>query len=190
MRNKLCEPQNLPIYIVAGSKTLFEMSEYLPQTEKELLEINGFGAAKVEKYGQSFLSIIKDYCQKHNLSSRMEQKESKRKKKEKKPVGETYRMTLDMYKSGKNIEEIAKERSLAISTIGTHLARYVQAGEIPITDFVSSEQCAQVKKILKAMEENVSVYQTLREHFSNIETSMILAWIRGKNESNAIQIDE
>jgi ribonuclease D len=83
-RNKLCEPQNLPIYIVAGSKTLFEMSEYLPQTKKELIEINGFGLAKVEKYGQSFLDIIHAYCEKHNLASHMEQKESKRKKKKQK----------------------------------------------------------------------------------------------------------
>ena len=80
-RNKLCEPHNLPIYLVAGSKTLFEMQEYLPQTKEELMNISGFGPAKVEKYGQTFLDIILAYCQKKNLKSRMGQKVSKRKKK-------------------------------------------------------------------------------------------------------------
>ena len=83
-RNRMCEPQNLPIYIVAGSKTLFEMSEYLPQTKKELLEISGFGPAKVEKYGQAFLDIINEYCDKFGLTSRMQQKAQKRKRKSKK----------------------------------------------------------------------------------------------------------
>ena len=188
LRNKLCEPQNLPIYMVAGSKTLFEMSEYLPQTEKELLEISGFGPAKAEKYGQSFLALIRDYCTKSNISSRMGQKENKRKKKEsknKKPAGETHRITLEMYKSGKSIEDIAKERSLAISTISTHLARYVQLGELSILDFVSSKQCSQAKKMLQHIEGDVSMYQTLKKQFSNIETPMLLAWIRGKSEGDA-----
>ena len=188
LRNKLCAPQDLPIYLVAGSKTLFEMSEYLPQTEKELLEINGFGPAKMEKYGQSFLNIIHDYCRKYDLSSHMEQKESKQKKKEskeRKPKGETYRITLEMYKLGNSIEKIAKERSLVASTISSHLARYVQSGEIPITDFVSLELCAKAEKILENMEENGSKFHTLMEHFSNIETTMILAWIKGKEVTDS-----
>ena len=62
----------------------FEMSEYLPQTKNELIEISGFGPGKAEKFGQSFLDIILTYCKKHNLESRMDQKESKRKRKIKK----------------------------------------------------------------------------------------------------------
>ena len=83
-RNKMCEPHNLPIYIVAGSKTLFEMSEYLPQTKDELMEISGFGPGKIEKYGQSFLDIINAYCEKHHLTSRMGQKEKSGKKRKRK----------------------------------------------------------------------------------------------------------
>ena len=188
-RNKLCEPQNLPIYIVAGSKTLFEMSEYLPQTKKDLTEISGFGPAKVDKYGQSFLDIILAYCEKYNLASRMEQKESKRKKKQpkedkpknNKPKGETYNITLEMHKSGKSIEKIAEERSLAVSTIASHLARFVLSGDLPFTDFVSPEQCAQAETILKNAGETTSQYQTLKEHFSNTEIPIILAWIKRKS---------
>ena len=184
-RNKLCEPQNLPIYIVAGSKTLFEMSEYLPQTKEELMDISGFGPAKVEKYGQLFLNIIQTYCERQNLSSRMTQKENKRKRKkqneEKPKKGDSYRITLAMYKSGKSIDQIAKERSLVVSTIASHLVRFIQSGELPFSDFVTPEQCARAEDILKNAGEVISPYQTLKEHFSNIETTVILAWIRGKN---------
>ena len=189
-RNKLCEPQALPIYIVANGKSLFEMSEFLPQTEKELLEINGLGPAKVEKYGQSFLNIILAYCKKHQLKSRINEKESKRKRKEPKeakekvPKGETHRISLEMFQSGKSIEKIAEERSLAISTIGTHLAKYVLSGKLSVTDFVTLEQCAKAEKLLESTEEAGSMYQTLKERFTNVEIMMILAWIRGKKERN------
>ena len=202
-RNKMCEPQNLPIYIVAGSKTLFEMSEYLPQTKDELLEISGFGPGKIEKYGQSFLDIINAYCEKYHLSSRMDQKESKRKRKKRKekkpkevkpkvekpkvekpknspPKGETYHISLGMYKSGKSIEKIAEERSLASSTIASHLSRFVQSGDLPLSDFVTPEQCTHAEELLKKAGEDASPYQTLKEHFSNIETSMLLGWIKNK----------
>jgi len=193
-RNKICEPQNLPIYIVAGSKTLFEMSEYLPQSKDELMEISGFGPGKIEKYGQSFLDIILSYCERYHLASRMDQKEVKRKKKKNKEPkqkevkqknspakGETYHITLEMYKSGKSIEKIAKERSLAVSTIVSHLIRFLQSGELPYADFVTSEQCAQAENILKNAGETLSQFQTLKEHFTTTETSVILTWIREKN---------
>jgi len=77
-RNRICEPKDLPIYLVAGSKTLYEMAEYLPQDKKELLQISGFGSIKVEKYGEIFLSIIRLYSKKHGLQSRLSERISKK----------------------------------------------------------------------------------------------------------------
>lgn len=38
--------------------TLFEMLERRPRTLAELAEINGVGAAKLEKYGDAFLAAL------------------------------------------------------------------------------------------------------------------------------------
>jgi len=86
LRNKICEPDDTPIYLVAGSKTIQEMADFLPLSEKELLQIHGFGKAKVEKFGRLFLEVITDYCLDNNLTSRMYEKsvEEKPKKKRKK----------------------------------------------------------------------------------------------------------
>lgn len=86
LRNKICEPENTPIYLVAGSKTIQEMADFLPLSEKELLQIHGFGKAKVEKFGRMFLEVITDYCLDNSLTSRMYEKsvEEKPKKKRKK----------------------------------------------------------------------------------------------------------
>lgn len=69
LRNKICDPADLPIYLVASNKTLQEMADYLPTTEKEMLLIHGLGKTKVNKYGKRFLKIILDYCMEHNLTS-------------------------------------------------------------------------------------------------------------------------
>ena len=180
LRNKLCEPDDLPIYIVAGSKTLLEMAEYLPQNEKDLLQISGFGPAKVMKYGTQFLEVIQEYCKENNLSSMMDKKEKPKEKKPKKPVGETYRITLAMYKEGKSIEEIATERNFAISTITSHLGRYFTSGELDINDFVSAEKREKVTELTRASSESESIYEILNSIMNYTEVKMYLAWLRSE----------
>ena len=57
--------------------------------------------------------------------------------------------SFKLYKEGKNIEEIATIRSMAVSTIGGHLAHYVDLGELDALDFVSQETIDQVQELLK-----------------------------------------
>lgn len=87
LRNRLCETNDTPIYLIASSKSLQEMSEFLPQSKSELMSIHGFGKAKVEKYGSMFLELISDYCMENNMTSKMYEKpvpEKKKKKRSKK----------------------------------------------------------------------------------------------------------
>lgn len=79
LRNKICEPDDTPIYLVAGSKTIKEMADFLPLSEKELLLIHGFGKTKVQKYGKRFLDVITEYCLDNNLTSRMYEKSAEEK---------------------------------------------------------------------------------------------------------------
>jgi len=61
LRDKICAEADIPIYIVAGTKTIDEMALYLPQSLDELEKINGFGKAKIQKFGQEFLDVILIY---------------------------------------------------------------------------------------------------------------------------------
>ncbi|MBQ9630561.1 MAG: HRDC domain-containing protein, partial [Treponema sp.] len=53
--------QNVPPYIIFGDKTLHELVHYLPKSKSELKMIYGLGDAKVERYGEEILRIIKNY---------------------------------------------------------------------------------------------------------------------------------
>ena len=179
LRNQLCEPRDLPIYIVAGSQTLIEMSDFLPQNEKDLLQISGFGPAKVEKYGNAFLEIILSYCKDNKLTSLMDEKEkSTKERKEKKPVGETMRMSLAMYREGKTLDEIAFTRNLNMSTIVGHLERYVITGELDINDFITSEKRVKASELIRKGTETGSIYEMLSAFLNYTEVKMFMAWLR------------
>lgn len=178
LRNKICEPNDLPIYIVAGSKTLLEMSNYLPLTENDLLQISGFGPAKVLKYGSQFLDIIQKYCEENNLTSLMTEKEKPKEKKAKRQVGETYRISLEMHKQGKTINEIAFSRNLAKTTIISHLERYIISGELNIDEFVSLENREKAAKMIQEKSELDSTYEMLSTFMNYTEVKIYMAWLR------------
>lgn len=188
IRNMICEPQNLPVYVVAGTTSLAEMAEYLPQTSGELLYINGFGNAKVEKYGELFLNAIISYCKKHQLQSKMAELKAQRKpsKKakdpaEKKQKGDTHRITFELYKSGKSIGEIARERNLATSTICTHLSRYITLGDIDISRFLSVEKREKAVDIMKNAVA-AEIYSSLTSFLTPDETTFFLSWYRASKK--------
>lgn len=71
IRNYISENENLPPYIVAQTKTLVQMADYMPKTEKDLLKIYGFGKKKLERFGAQFLEVINDYISENGLQSEM-----------------------------------------------------------------------------------------------------------------------
>jgi hypothetical protein len=65
------------------------------------------------------------------------------------PKGETARVSLQLYKEGKNIAEIAKERNLAYTTIEGHLSDFITTGEVEVHELISPSRLETVLSILK-----------------------------------------
>ncbi|WP_297794342.1 DNA helicase RecQ [uncultured Marinobacter sp.] len=59
-RKSLAEQQGVPPYVIFHDTTLFDMLERRPTTLSELAEVNGVGAAKLEKYGEIILQALAD----------------------------------------------------------------------------------------------------------------------------------
>ncbi len=70
-RDNICDKTNMPIYMVANRATLTEIATYLPMNKKDLLQISGFGKAKVDKYGDDILQLVQDYCLSNNVETNM-----------------------------------------------------------------------------------------------------------------------
>jgi ATP-dependent DNA helicase RecQ len=57
LRFEIASKQNVPAYIVFSDKTLLEFAQALPQNKEEVLDINGVGEVKYERYGKEFLAL-------------------------------------------------------------------------------------------------------------------------------------
>ena len=59
-RQSFANEHNVPAYVIFHDKTLHEMLAFRPQTAAEMLDISGVGQTKLDRYGDGFLSILRD----------------------------------------------------------------------------------------------------------------------------------
>ena len=61
LRFKIAQEQGVPAFVVFSNATLTDMCVRLPRTEEAMLEVNGVGQTKLERYGAQFLRVISDF---------------------------------------------------------------------------------------------------------------------------------
>ena len=61
LRKQIADQENLPPYVIFSDVSLSEMSELMPINDSQFLSITGVGHIKLDKYGEEFLSEIKQY---------------------------------------------------------------------------------------------------------------------------------
>jgi len=150
LRNQLAREENVPAYIIFSDATLQELATYLPGTLDELKQISGFGAVKIQRYGEEFLQKVTEYKQENGLESKMDQKRPKRVRKPRKEVTTNTKLeSLNLYKKGNSVPEIAKIRNLSPNTIEGHLAHFISESTLTIEQFVSDEKIALISKAIE-----------------------------------------
>ena len=61
LRKQIADKENIPPYIVFNDATLQEMAQYMPTNNIEMLQINGVGSIKLERFGQPFMALIQEH---------------------------------------------------------------------------------------------------------------------------------
>ncbi|MEO5646786.1 MAG: helix-turn-helix domain-containing protein [Chitinophagaceae bacterium] len=103
--------------------------------------------------------------------------------KEKTIKGDSGRLSLQLFKEGKSIPDIAEQRMIAISTVMQHLSAFIITGEIDITDLVPVEKLGKILAVINA-EPGIfsSVYkEKLGEGFEYGEIRAVMVY-RGKEK--------
>ncbi len=128
---------------------------------KPLNELQGFlkGKSKVKKYSKTMDELENFVWKKIQdvqritfgemtfdipVLERIEKKSPEKKVKAKK--GNSKIETLEFYRQGKTIAEIAAQRGFAPTTIEGHLAEFVLTGEVNVFDFLNEDQIYKIKK--------------------------------------------
>jgi hypothetical protein len=126
--------------MILPQKSILELVQSLPSNLQELETIKGLGKTKVRQYGDQIVEIINNYCDNNDV----DRKTITIPFKEKKEKIDTKKITLDLFKSGKTIADIALERIFTTGTIEGHLAHYINSGDISVFDIVSRIKVAKI----------------------------------------------
>ncbi len=119
-RQQLADEQGIPAYMIFHDATLAELVENRPETLEQLSRISGVGAKKLDAYGGAFLDVLNEY---RNLEDESESDSE----------GET----LQLFRLGMDVEAIAAQRGLKITTIYSHLTKGIERGEVPLKEVVA-----------------------------------------------------
>lgn len=107
--------------------------------------------------------------------SEPKKKREKKTKEPKAPKIPTHEISYQLYKEGKTPAEIAMIRQLAVSTVNSHLVRYVQAGEIELSELMPMEHIILGKKALENHRSLKEAFNSLSGQVSYGELNLIIA---------------
>ncbi|SER83817.1 DNA helicase RecQ [Salipaludibacillus aurantiacus] len=154
LRLYLAKQHEVAPYMVFSDQTLNDICAKLPESEDELLEVKGVGQAKVETYGEPFLRAVFEYLDEHP-------EEKKRFKRAAASVSETpadgigvpkdktpsYLKTLELFESGRTVEEIAELRGIGEPTVKNHLLQAADEGkDVNFNSLVDREHLSMVEE--------------------------------------------
>ncbi|MBN1145248.1 MAG: helix-turn-helix domain-containing protein [Bacteroidales bacterium] len=137
-RDQKAMEANLAHYMVIQQATMVTLSGFLPRSESDLKKIKGMGKKKIEKYGTEILQMIETYCNERDIGE-TPVIAPRYVPVEKKPKVDSRAQSLDLFRSGKSADQIARERMMAVTTIEGHLAHYVGLGLLSVDELVAPD---------------------------------------------------
>ncbi|MGM9985812.1 MAG: DNA helicase RecQ [Bacillaceae bacterium] len=177
LRKEIANEEGVPPFIIISDATLKEMSVKIPTTVEELLEVKGIGEQKQQRYGARFLEVTANYKELMNEKIIVERK----RKEDNTP---SHLVTYELYKQGLNLQEIAVNRDLSITTVENHLLQCGMDGaEIRWNTIFTKEQELMIYNIIE--EVGSEKLKPIKEKLSNdISYFMIKAALIKRKISN------
>jgi len=138
-RLEIAEEQGVPSFVIFHDATLMEMARKRPQTADTFRYISGIGDTKLARYGEIFMEVVSQFPLDELLNNNF---------------SETINDTLAMYQEGLSVEEIAKKRELAVSTILTHFSEAIDAGLLKASEVldISDEDIALIENMAESLQ--------------------------------------
>jgi len=126
LRKRLADEQSVPAYVVFSDLALRYMARQYPTNDDEFRRVSGVGESKLRDFGKAFMDEVRAHLQTNEkLSFSDEPAPSPRPPRPNTSV----RDSLTLFRAGTSVQDIARERGLAVSTIYGHLSIAAENGE-------------------------------------------------------------
>ena len=148
-RKEIATQNKVPAYVIFHDSTLNEIATKKPKTDYELLEIQGMGQVKFQRFGKDILKLIND-LNAHEFASKLN----------------TIQQTLLYYEQGKSLEEICEIRKMTPTTVLGHLCKLFEENHpINLNNYVTEYEVNQVKMAKKQLNQTNQL-KPIFEHLS------------------------
>ena len=132
LRRRLADEAGVPAFVVFGDATLKGLAAAKPTNPQEMLAVSGVGPAKLERYGEAFLTVIRQHgggLPQDNGGTFHPDDNQTESIRNDRPLGSTHSLTHQLLLQGLTIAEIAEERGLSRGTVMGHIERIAKAGK-------------------------------------------------------------
>lgn len=119
-RKALADQQDVPPYVIFHDATLMAMVDARPRNHQQLGMLSGIGQRKLELYGDEFLAVLAEFDDEPPVSAT-----------------DTVAESLDLFRLGYSVEQVAKQRGLSEDTIYNHMAKSLELGLVALGDVLS-----------------------------------------------------
>ena len=125
LRIQIARQQGVPAFVVFNDACLKDMAAKAPRTLDQLANVSGVGSAKLEQYGERFLSEINRYVETNPIRvSNVPSSEYRNVNRQ----GSTYRETKMLLEQGLSIGQVARKRGMVSATILSHVEMMIRNG--------------------------------------------------------------
>ena len=146
LRRTIAEEQGYEtqLYLVAHTKSLIEISNTLPTTQKALLSVSGIGKKKYELIGERVLQVVRRYVREQSQTTETNASlsaEAVRKAGADRQFAAATVRTLTAFLAGTHsISDLAKTLNATPKKIASHLSELLQNGIIHYSDLSSADR--------------------------------------------------
>ncbi len=139
VRTEFAAARKVPAYIVFGDETLRDLARYRPLEIGNLALIKGIGAQKLQDFGSRIVETIRDYCDKQQVSTNVDQlnrvasNESLLpviKPTHEPPTNSSSLVAFKHFESGASLDSVASQLGRARSTVVGYLCDYLRCNKI------------------------------------------------------------
>lgn len=163
-RSKKAKEDKVPVYLILQNKALIGIANIVPDNIHKLGLIPYFGDKSLKKYGEEIIEIIHQFKTKGTTGEKIS----------------SAQLSLEMFKAGKTVTEIAQERSKAVSTIYSHLLEGIKEGSLSAEDLVPAEKVRIIKAYILNQENPQaltlkSIREALGEEYEYAEIRAVMS---------------
>ena len=169
-RRETAAGAKLAPYVIFSDKTLVEICKYKPRTKAELLQINGMGEIKFERYGEALLSILDLYIETTGDTTAVTKKVSSQ-------VRPSQERSRELFLEGFSLEKIAEFQGLKVQTVLNHLIKAKEISpELDFSTFYTPEEKVLVSEAVAVVGREFlkPIKEYLPEYFTYEKIKLIL----------------